>query len=189
MEGIVKYLFEAGMLKRVARSGWWTEGIKNPETVAEHSFRAAIISFVIAKMEGESDESAQKIATAAIFHDLHETRLLDLNKISARYLDVSKSKQKEVEKEQMIDLPKEISASISKILNLTDNQLLILKDSDYLECAITAKEYSDLGVSGTKKWVISISQRLKTKSAKSLIKLVSKLDSNSWTLGLKVFKD
>ncbi|MBI5046657.1 HD domain-containing protein, partial [Candidatus Micrarchaeota archaeon] len=69
---IVKYIFEAGMLKRVARSGWWTEKIKNPETVAEHTFRAALIAFILAKMEGAD---AHKLASAAVFHDMHETRL------------------------------------------------------------------------------------------------------------------
>jgi hypothetical protein len=38
---MAKYLYEAGQLKRVKRSGWWIAGVKDPESVAEHSFRTA----------------------------------------------------------------------------------------------------------------------------------------------------
>ncbi len=37
MESIARYIFEAGMLKRTARSGWWAEKVGNPESVADHS--------------------------------------------------------------------------------------------------------------------------------------------------------
>ena len=36
---IANYLYELGVLKRVRRSGWWLAGVKDAESVAEHSFR------------------------------------------------------------------------------------------------------------------------------------------------------
>ena len=42
---------EAGLLKKVKRSGWWVAGIKDPESVAEHSFRCAVIGYYIAHVE------------------------------------------------------------------------------------------------------------------------------------------
>jgi hypothetical protein len=50
--GAMSYLFEVGVLKRAARTGWWFMGEKNPETVAEHSFRTSIVGTVLAAMEG-----------------------------------------------------------------------------------------------------------------------------------------
>lgn len=41
-----------GVLKRVARTGWWFAGNKQPESVAEHSFRVGVIGSVLAMMEG-----------------------------------------------------------------------------------------------------------------------------------------
>lgn len=38
------------MLKRAKRSGWWIAGVKGPETIAEHSFRGALIGSVLAMM-------------------------------------------------------------------------------------------------------------------------------------------
>ena len=32
------FLAEAGMLKRIKRSGWWMVGVPYEESVAEHSF-------------------------------------------------------------------------------------------------------------------------------------------------------
>lgn len=46
---IANFLYEAGQLKRVARSGWWTAGIKHPESVAEHSWRSAVLGYLLAK--------------------------------------------------------------------------------------------------------------------------------------------
>jgi putative hydrolases of HD superfamily len=52
MEGLTKFLYEMGLLKRHKRTGWWIAGIDNPESIAEHSFRTAIIGYLLAVMEG-----------------------------------------------------------------------------------------------------------------------------------------
>jgi putative hydrolase of HD superfamily len=50
-QDILNFISEAGLLKRTPRSGWFVAGIKNPESVAEHSFRCAVIGYCLAKME------------------------------------------------------------------------------------------------------------------------------------------
>ena len=187
MDPIAKYIFEAGMLKRVARSGWWAEKIKCPESVADHSFRTAVIAFILAKLEGMDDTKANRICTAAVFHDMHETRLLDLNKITAKYIEITKELERKVEKEQVKEIEPKLRDSILKILDLNENEEQILKDADYLECAFQAKEYADIGYR-TEKWVDNIAKRLTTKSAKELIKKLTGSDSGSWKKGLKKFE-
>ena len=182
MESTAKYIFEAGMLKHIARSGWWAEKVKYPETVAEHAFRTAIIAFILAKMEGENPE---RLCTAAVFHDMHETRLGDMNKITARYLFPDKKLEEKVEKDQVEHLPTELQNTIVKTLDLSEKEQIILKDADYLECAFQAKEYSDIGYKGADTWINNIEQRLKTKSAKQLHSKLKTMDSNSWWKGLK----
>jgi putative hydrolase of HD superfamily len=185
MESIAKYIFEAGMLKRVSRSGWWAEKVKHPESVADHAFRTAIIAFVVAKMEGLNDEEANRLCTAAVLHDMHETRLLDLNKITARYITVTKELEQKVESEQVKDMPKEVRDSLLKACELDEKEQRILKDADYLECAFQAKEYADIGHKGADTWIQNISKRLQTVSAKKLLAQMRKMDSNSWWKGLK----
>ena len=38
--------------KRVKRSGWWVAGIDDPESVAEHSYRTALLGYILASLEG-----------------------------------------------------------------------------------------------------------------------------------------
>ena len=51
MTAVLNFFAEAGLLKRVRRSGWWVAGIDDPESVADHSFRTAVIGFHMAYLE------------------------------------------------------------------------------------------------------------------------------------------
>lgn len=184
MDNVLDFLFEAGMLKRIRRSGWWTEKVEMPESVADHVFRAAVVAFLLAKMEGLPDDSANRVCTAAVFHDMHETRLLDLNKITARYIRVDEALERRVEADQVRKMPKGLKVSVLHALRLSEREETILKDADYLECAIQAKEYADVG-HDTKKWVENISKRLQTASAIALANKLKKADSGRWKDGLK----
>ena len=181
-ESIIKYFFEAGMLKRTARSGWWAEKVKHPESVADHVFRTAVIAFVLAKLE---NADANRLCTAAVFHDMHETRLGDQNKITARYMSVDDKLGRKVEEEQVKTLDPKLQDSILKTLELTEKEQTILKDADYLECALQAKEYLDIGYKGAQTWIDNIEKKLKTENAKLLHTKLKTQDSNSWWKGLK----
>lgn len=185
MKSVARYIFEAGMLKRMARSGWWAEKVDMPESVADHSFRTALIAFILAKMEGLDDAAADRLCTAAVFHDMHEARLGDMNKITARYISVTKELEGRVEMEQTHGMPSELRNSILKTQDLSEKERAILKDADYLECAFQAKEYLDVGHKGAQSWIDNIGERLQTASARKLHAQITLMDSNSWWKGLK----
>lgn len=186
---IANFLFEVGNLKRIKRSGWWLAQIKDPESVAEHSHRCSVVALIIAKMEEMSDEECCKIGAAAAVHDLHETRILDLNKVSARYVEITEEKTVEVEKEQREKMPQKVKKLFEKLLQLSEKEKTILKDADYLECAIQAKEYLDIGYSDAQEWIDSVQKRLKTKSAKKILEEIKKGKANKWFENLKKFRD
>ena len=75
MERINDFLFEISKLKRIPRTGWVFMGVKNPETVAEHSFRLAVASWIFAHKKGLNPGKAIKIALA---HDLCEVYAGDI---------------------------------------------------------------------------------------------------------------
>src|SRR4051794_39635457 len=79
-----------GVLKRVARTGWWFTGNKAPESVAEHSFRVGVIGSVLAMMEG-ADPS--RVALMCLFHDSQETRVGDIPHIGRKYLRVAPNQE------------------------------------------------------------------------------------------------
>ncbi len=179
MDPITRYFFESGELKRTQRSGWWTAHVKDPESVAEHSFRTAVIAFFLAELEGEDPH---KVASAALFHDVHEARIMDIHKIANRYVKVD---HKEVEKEQIADLPLEIRESLHYLLfNLSDKEKTILKDADLLEMALQAKEYQEIGYP-TQSWIDVVKEKLVTKSAKKILGDALKYKSTDWWKDLK----
>ena len=82
---IVDFLYQAGALKDVDRSGWKTVGI-TPESVSEHSYRTALIAYVLAKEEGVDD--LESVLLAALLHDLHEAFTTDLHLVAKKYAKV-----------------------------------------------------------------------------------------------------
>ncbi len=185
MRKIINYLFEVGTLKNIKRSGWWCVNIRDPESVADHSYRVGIISFLLARLEGESDQTAQKLACAALFHDLHEARILDLHKVAARYID-GKGAAKQAEKEQTMNLPVAIQESVKKVIGgLSGRERVILKDADLLEVSLQAKEYVETGYVNALEWMENAGKKLRTKNAKKLFKELKKAKTNEWYRGLK----
>ncbi|MFH0922551.1 MAG: HD domain-containing protein [Candidatus Micrarchaeota archaeon] len=175
-----KYFFECGELKREKRTGWWYAGVKNPESVAEHSWRTGVIAYVLASEEGLN---ADKAAAAGLFHDLLETRLGDRHKISTAYLKTPKRVSKKIQHDQA----KQLGETGDRILQLLEDEKLhvIVKDADYLECCLQAKEYMDVGFTTAEDWFKRAGSVLKTKSAKRIFKELKTMRSSLWWKGLK----
>lgn len=63
---VAEFAFELGVLKRIRRAGWWHVGVRDPESVAEHSLRVAQLASLIAAIEGAEPGRA---ALLAVWHD------------------------------------------------------------------------------------------------------------------------
>ncbi|MFH1056889.1 MAG: HD domain-containing protein [Candidatus Micrarchaeota archaeon] len=177
--GVLGFLFEAGVLKRAKRTGWWYSKIKNPESIAEHSFRTAIIAFILAKEEGVN---AQWAATSALFHDFRETRLGDLHKIQAHYFKIKPGVKKRIIEDQAELLPENAR---DDFVRHSSDVSAVVKDSDFLECALQAREYYDLGFKECWNWLERAGKPLRTKSAKKLFAELKRTSSDAWWKGLK----
>ena len=75
MSSLLKFFIEIGKLKESRRSGWLAYGIKNPETTADHIFRAAILAWALNKQKG-LDEG--KVIKATLIHHLYEPYIGDI---------------------------------------------------------------------------------------------------------------
>ncbi len=176
---LLKYFLEAGELKRVKRSGWWAAKVKDPESVAEHSWRTAVIAFALARMEGKN---AEKIALYAVLHDLPEARTTDLHKVAACYLNAEKAEE-QARKDQNALLPAKVRAGLPK---LSRKEFVVFKDADYLECALQAREYYDSGYKDAWDWIERVGLVLQTKTAKKLWRqLKNKKKALCWWTDLK----
>ncbi|MFC1509598.1 HD domain-containing protein [Candidatus Omnitrophota bacterium] len=185
---LLNFITEAGMLKRVKRSGWWVLGIKDSETVADHSFRCAVIGYIIAKME---KVKPYKVLLMTLFNDIHEARLNDLHKMSQRYINLHEAEDKAF-KEQISCLSKGIKGELSSMHQEyrrgVSRESIIARDSDILECLIQAREYEEHGFKEAFRFMKKAPKFLKTKSAKKLWLLAKSMSLNEWWERLSEFK-
>ena len=187
-KNIINFLAEAGQLKRVKRSGWWVIGIKDPESVAEHCFRCAVLGYILAKME---KADPYKVAMMALFNDIHEARINDLHKMGHSYIDFREAEMK-VFKEQMALLPAIMGVELSALRGEYDKQsskeAVVARDADILECVFQAKEYLESGSKDAQSFIDVGKKYLKCRSAKLLVKSMRSWKSKDWWFHLKKFE-
>ncbi len=179
-KNILDFFAEAGMLKRVKRSGWWMTGACREESVAEHSFRCAVIGYTLARMEGADP---LRVLLMSLFNDIHEARTGDGHKVAHRYLDF-RSAEKKAFREQIGPLPSVIAEELNSVREEHDAQStresVIARDADILECLVQAKEFLDEGSLKAEKFFEMAPGHLVTRSARSLWEKVSSWDSSAW---------
>ncbi|MBF0215702.1 MAG: HD domain-containing protein [Candidatus Omnitrophica bacterium] len=188
IERYLDLVSEAGMLKRVRRTGWDMLGAPYTESVAEHSFRCAVVGYILAKMEG-ADQS--KVIVMTLFGDMPEARIGDIHKVANKYLNSRKS-----EREAYMDQIKGLEPSAKSELETGKNEYdaqktlesLVARDADLLECLIQAKEYYDLGFKKAEKFMRKAPVLLKTKSAKALWRKAKNRDTDKWWEELSKFE-
>ncbi len=181
MENIAKYLYEVGQLKRVKRSGWWVAGIDNPESVAEHSFRTAIIGYLLASLAGADPH---KTAGICLFHDVHEARTNDQHYVVRNYFDL-KSAEKNSFRDQLELFPPAIADQISELEYQVEPEKSTLehelaRDADMLECLIQALEYKAQGHQDVENFISSNLSRLKHQVSIELAEACLKTPISSW---------
>ncbi|WEV26255.1 HD domain-containing protein [Streptomyces sp. 71268] len=178
-KGSVSYLMEMGALKRGKRSGWWIAGVKDPETIAEHSFRVAVVGAVLAMMEGADPA---KVALLCTFHDTQETRVGDIPWIGRRYLTAAKNE--DVTRDQLAEAHPAVAAGIQAVVEEYEHgdslEVLVAHDADKLECMIQGLEYVEQGYSNAREWVDSTRAKLKTASAIELANAAQNMSSVDW---------
>jgi len=185
MQELIHYLFEVGHLKNVKRSGWWLFGNKAPESVAEHSFRCAVLGYFLAKSEGVD---TFKVLMMCLFHDIHEARTNDLHKIAQKYIKLEDAESR-ASQEQISPLKnperKEVEDILNELFSRETKESIVAKDADLLECAMQAREYQIQGYEAAVDWIKRAKSKLKTESAQKLLSLLENSDPNEWWKRLK----
>ncbi|MFE5592308.1 HD family hydrolase [Streptomyces sp. NPDC056549] len=165
--GTASFISELGVLKRVARTGWWFTGNKTPESVAEHSFRVAAIGSILAMMEGAD---AGRVALMCTFHDSQETRVGDIPHIGRRYIKAAENG--EVTADQVVHAHLSVRAGVQAAVDEYEAretlEAKVARDADKLECLFQAVEYREQGYTLTQNWIDTSLASLTTTSAKVL---------------------
>lgn len=177
--GAMSFIFEAGVLKRAARTGWWFVGEKNPESIAEHSFRVGIIGAVLAAMEGAD---ASRVALLGLVHDTQETRVTDIPHIGRRYLTAVSNER--ITADQVAAAPEPVRDVIQGAVDEYEAretiEAVVAHDADKLECLVQAVEYRAAGHVDVQPWIDSSLAALKTESARRLADEALRGHTLSW---------
>jgi len=137
---ILDLVTEASKLKTLPRTGWVRKGVDDPETVAEHSWRAAVLAMFLAREEGLDVE---KCVTMLLFHDLPEIIIGDLTPDDPDYDD--KEGRERVAVESLYkDFPR-VKALWEEFTAQETPEAKLALQCDKLEMLIQAKEYEDRG--------------------------------------------
>jgi putative hydrolase of HD superfamily len=177
---IAQLIHEAGVLKLLPRTGWAYCGIRSPESVAEHSFRTALIAGLIAKAEGADPARATYLA---VWHDTQETRVLDIPHLGRKYLDAASNET--VTADQVSGLPEGVAADVRALVREYESaetlEAKCARDADRLECLFQAIEYRDAGARNVDGWIESSRSTLRTMTGKQIADAaMSQESSQKW---------
>jgi putative hydrolase of HD superfamily len=183
MNDVCNFLFEMGQLRRIKHEGWRLIGIQHPESIADHSLRAAQIGYILASLQEYPEP--EKVCTMLVFHDIGESRIGDIHRVANRYIEANEEKAVHAELDKLGDLGKSIM-SLWKDIEYGDSIAgKIAKDADFLEMALTAREYLENGYLGAQDWLDNISKSLKTAVAKEFFEVINKCNPMDWWKNLK----
>jgi putative hydrolase of HD superfamily len=175
LQRIVDFFNEAGMLRFTPRTGYQFLG-SGRENVAEHSFRAAIIGWVLARMAGAD---APRTALICLFHDLPEARTGDFNYVNRIYNKTLPRKALE-DAAFGTGLAEELVSFQDELEEAASPEAKLARDADTLDLILNLKRELDLGNKAAAAWLDSALQRLRTPVGRELGRITTETDHNAW---------
>jgi len=143
---ILDFLKDSANLKSISRQGWIDKlSIKNPESVADHSYSMAIMAMIISDLENYDSE---KILKMTLLHDLAESKIGDIT--PEQMTPENKMKIENDGFNEIIDqLPETVKSQYLEIWkeyqNNNSKESLFVHQIDKLEMALQAKIYQKDG--------------------------------------------
>jgi putative hydrolase of HD superfamily len=144
---LINFFQVTGRLKRTSRSGWVEAGIRQPESVADHIFRTAILCMIYADLEGLNQ---LKLLRMALIHDLPEAITGDLT--PSKKTKGSKDREDTAINQLLNLLPRKLREKY--LMDWKEYQEGKTRDAkavrqlEKLEMALQAIEYETAGLTG-----------------------------------------
>ena len=145
-ERIVCLLRDVGKLKRLARTGWIESGVCEPESVADHSYRTALLSMILADVEGLDTLVTVRMA---LIHDLAESRVGDLTPKVKEQTPEWEQEERSTIHDILSQLPKTLAEFYERIWEEYQEgetpEAKLVKSADKLEMLLQARDYLETG--------------------------------------------
>jgi len=175
LQRIVDFFNEVGMLRLTPRTGYQFLG-SGKENVAEHSFRTAIIGWVLARMAGAD---APHTALICLFHDLPESRTGDFNYVNRLYNKTLPRKALE-DATFGTGLAEDVLSFWDELEKNASLEAKLAHDADKLDLILNLKRELDLGNKTAAEWLSCALQRLSTPAGRELAQIIVETDHNAW---------
>lgn len=170
--------YEFGMLKHTPRSGFAFLG-SGKESVAEHSFGAAAIGFMLAALAGAD---AGRTALLCLIHDLHEAATGDFNYVNHRY-DTCDARNALAAACSATGLESEISGLYEEFEAKDSVEARLAHDADQLDLICALRRELAHGNPFAAEWLKSAVKRVKTDIGQRLCDALMDTDPNDWWYG------
>lgn len=150
---VLEFMEEVGKLKVLPRTGWLLRGLQaDAESIAEHCFRMALLSMVIADLlvkEGHA-VNVEKVMRMALLHDVAEARISDIPYPAMAY--IPEAVKEAGEREAIRDMTQGFGA-LGEVYTALWREFeeastiegQIVRAVDKLELMIQAYEYQKIG--------------------------------------------
>lgn len=178
MHSVLDFGRTAGKLKRTKRKGWISlVGIKDPESVADHTFRTAVLAMCLSDLKGLDTE---KLVRMALLHDVHEALTGDYDHSDKERIGESELRNMEAEaiKRVFSTLPNSLREKYSLLTTEFQEQeteeARLVRQIDQLEMIIQALEYEEEGYDREKLQAFwdHVKEKLEDTDLKKLFKLL-----------------
>lgn len=179
LKKITNLVFEAAVVKRMLRTGWQILG-DNQEGVGEHTFMTSVIAYFLAKKIAESGKRSvnmEAVLTMAIFHDFHEARTGDLDKIATFYMTRDQDK---ANRHIFKGVDDELLALLDEYEEKKSLEALIVYESNVIAFGVELKLLIEKGNTHASEWLEANIKRLRIPEAIALADDVAQGNSQDW---------
>ncbi len=174
-------IYEAANVKRMLRTGWQRLG-DNEEGVGEHSFMTAVIAYLLAREvnnQGKADRavSMEKVMLMSIFHDFHEGRTGEMDKVAKLYMTRHEDKANE---DIFGAVDKELLALLTEYEAKQTLEALVVYEANVIAFGVECKILMERGNTHAKEWMDANSTRVRLPESVTLMTSLATTDSQDW---------
>ena len=175
-------MYEAAVVKRLKRTGWQILG-DNEEGVGEHTFMTCVIAYFLAKeIAGtrpglEAGINMETVLIMSVFHDFHEARTGDLDKLAKFYMTRD---QDRANRDIFSGIDDELLKTLETYEKKQTFEAIIVYEANVIAFLVELKLLIEKGNTHAKEWLIANITRLRIPEAIALAKDLAKTSSQDW---------
>lgn len=181
-KSITNLVYEAAVVKRMQRTGWQILG-DNDEGVGEHTFMTCVISYFLAQEIAKKETvNMETVLTMAIFHDFHEARTGDLDKIAKFYM---KRDQDKANRDIFAGVDDELLETLDTYEKKETLEAKIVYEANVIAFLVELKLLIEKGNIHAQEWLDGNLTRLRLPEAVALAQDLAATSAQGWWKNLR----